>query len=205
MDWTIMGGSSRSSAAQTALNVASPRNCLVRMTFCPVYQTEPSVVPCERTRTLSPPLSRAQIFLFLWTVGLTDLWATEEDSGATKVKKPGLSASSHLWHWQKKFSSIASSSAAAAACLCCCYVFGFAPKQVRKISVLHKSGVQRLDGGWLSAGLLYCPHKSAGKTLPPLLRIKAKTDLSGSNDGKSWAKPRAFSVLMPNYIMRAIL
>lgn len=93
---------------------------------------------------------------------------------------------------QKKFSGIASSDATAAARLCCWYFLEFAPKWVRLVCIMHRSEVQRLAGGWISAGLFYRPRKSAGKAL---LRIKAKTDLSGSGDGKSWAKLRAVSVL----------
>lgn len=147
MDWTIARGSSRSLAAETALNVASPSNCLVTKMFCPIYQAARLVVPCDWTRTLAPPLSRAQIFVLLPMLDSTDLWTAEDNMSAIEVKKAFLSPPSHLWHWQKKFSSTASSSATAAACLCWWYVFGFVPICVRKISTMHKSGVRRLYGG----------------------------------------------------------
>lgn len=191
MDCTIMRHSSRSSATRQLwtlqARVTGPDDILPhvpsRALGCPLWLNQDSF----------SSLSRPQILLFPRTVGSTDLWTTEEDTGATKAKKkkiifplPPISGTG-----QKKFSGIASSSATAAARLCCWYFWGFAPKWVREIRVTHKSEVQRLAGGWVSAGLFYCLFESAGKAL---LRIKAKSDLGSSGDGKSWTKLGAVSV-----------
>lgn len=55
MDWTIMRGSSESSAARRALNIPSPQSCLVRLTFFPRYQTEAQLFPVNEPQLFAFP------------------------------------------------------------------------------------------------------------------------------------------------------
>lgn len=158
-----------------------------------MYQAEPSAVPCDWTRTLSPPSPDHRSSSF------SERWAQQTFGQQRRIRVPQRRKKKKIIFplppisgtGQKKFSGIASSGATAAARLCCWYFWGFAPKWVREIRVTHKSEVQRLAGGWVSAGLFYCLFESAGKAL---LRIKPKSDLGSSGDGKSWTKLRAVSV-----------
>lgn len=122
----------------------------------------------------------------------TDLWKIEEDIGVTKIKKI-LSLLSPISGTGRRRLAV------------------FLPPvpQLQHVSdagvILDlfpngqstRAGCTHWMGDDFQAGIFfYCPSKSAGKTLPPLLRIKAKTktNLSSCNDGKPQGKQSAGSV-----------